>query len=87
MKHLKGPRRLIRRDELQHRVPYSMVHIWRLEQRGAFPRRIPIGENRVAWDEDEVEAWIEDRIRAGHKIVAPRRRNPPTLVSSDEEGR
>jgi prophage regulatory protein len=69
------PRRLIRRDELKRRVPYSLTHVWRLEQRGEFPKRIVIGENRVAWDEAEVDAWVEARIRAGKdkKIVSPRR--------------
>jgi prophage regulatory protein len=68
-------RRLIRRDELKRRVPYSLTHVWRLEQQGEFPRRITIGENRVAWDEAEVEAWIEARIRAGKdkKIASPRK--------------
>jgi prophage regulatory protein len=68
-------RRLIRRDELKRRVPYSLTHVWRLEQQGEFPRRITIGENRVAWDEAEVDAWIEARIRAGKdkKIASPRK--------------
>jgi prophage regulatory protein len=59
------PRRLIRRDELKRRVPYSLTHVWRLERRNQFPKRIVIGENRVAWDSNEVDAWIEARIRAG----------------------
>jgi len=69
-----GQRRLIGRDELRRRVPYSMVHLWRLEQRGDFPKRIPIGENRVAWDEAEVDQWIADRIRSGRKIQSPSRK-------------
>jgi predicted DNA-binding transcriptional regulator AlpA len=73
------PRRLIRRDELQLRVPYSMTHIWRLEQmpedEDPFPSRIVIGEGRVAWDSDAVDAWIDRRIRAsaGKKIRSPRK--------------
>jgi prophage regulatory protein len=69
------PRRLIRRDELKRRVPYSLTHVWRLERRGQFPKRIVIGENRVAWDEAEVDAWIEARIRAGkdRKLASPRK--------------
>jgi prophage regulatory protein len=58
-------RRIIRRAELQRRVPFSMVHIWRLERQGKFPTRIKLGENSVGWDEDEIDAWIEARIRAG----------------------
>jgi prophage regulatory protein len=75
MKSRSGPRRLIRRDELIRRVPYSLTHIWRLEQRGQFPKRIVIGTGRVAWDADAIEAWIEARIRANKdkKLASPRR--------------
>jgi len=72
------PRRLIRRAELKRRVPYSLTHVWRLEREGQFPKRIVIGENRVAWDEAEVDAWIEARIRAGRdKKLARRVRRRP----------
>jgi prophage regulatory protein len=65
-------RRLIRRAELQRLVPFSMVHIWRLERESRFPRRVLIGPNAVAWYADEVAAWIEGRVRAGGR--APQRR-------------
>ncbi len=65
-------RRLIRRSELQRKIPFSMVHIWRLERAGQFPKRVSIGSNAVAWFADEVDAWIEARIRAGGR--APTRR-------------
>ena len=28
-----------------------------------FPAQVPIGARAVAWVEEEVQAWIEDRIR------------------------
>lgn len=68
-------RRLIRRSELQRKVPFSMVHIWRLEKQSAFPRRVSIGPNAVAWFADEVDAWIEGRLRAGGR--PPMRRGAP----------
>ena len=79
MKSVRTPRRLIRRAELLQRVPYSMVHIWRLEQKDQFPRRIVIGEGRDAWDEVAVDAWLEARIRAGRdrKLAPPRKPNVP----------
>jgi predicted DNA-binding transcriptional regulator AlpA len=71
------PRRLIRRAELKRRVPFSLVHIWRLEQlpseEDPFPKRIVIGPNSVAWDEAAVDAWLERRIRAARKIKSPRK--------------
>jgi prophage regulatory protein len=65
-------RRLIRRAEVQRRIPFSMVHIWRLEKARQFPRRLSIGPNAVAWFADEVDQWIESRIRAPGRV--PKRR-------------
>ena len=50
------------RAELRRLVPYSMQHVLRLEKRGAFPRRVAIGTNRVAWVRTEVMTWIEARM-------------------------
>ena len=33
--------------------------IKRWEKRGEFPRRRKLGNRRVAWDAEEVQAWIE----------------------------
>ena len=42
-------------------IPYCRMHIRRLELKGRFPQRIPLGECRVAWLAHEVEQWIHDR--------------------------
>jgi prophage regulatory protein len=47
---------------LKGRVPFSRAHLIRLEQDGKFPRRVKLGECRVAWIEAEVDEWIENRI-------------------------
>ena len=54
----------ILRKELRRLVPYSMQHILRLEKHNGFPRRVPIGINRVAWVRSEVMAWIEQRMNS-----------------------
>ena len=54
--------RLITRKQLRTIVPYTPQHILRLEKRGKFPRRIRVGENRVAWLLSEVERWIAVRV-------------------------
>ena len=51
-------RRIIRRAELQRLVPFSAVHIWRLEHRGEFPLRVQLGPNSVGWYADEVARWV-----------------------------
>jgi prophage regulatory protein len=53
--------RVINAAERRLLVPYSDMHVWRLEQASKFPKRIKLGERRVGWDLGEVIAWIEDR--------------------------
>ena len=53
----------MRLREVQNKVSYSAPQIWRLEKAGKFPKRIRIGENRVAWLESEVNGWVDDKIR------------------------
>jgi len=48
------------RLEPEYGIPYSRVHLSRLERDGKFPERINLG-GRVAWPEDEIEAWINAR--------------------------
>jgi prophage regulatory protein len=43
-------------------IPYSFAHIARLEKAGQFPRRIQLGQCRVAWCYDEVCNWIAERV-------------------------
>jgi prophage regulatory protein len=56
--------RLIRLSEVQKAIPYSASHLWRLEQAGQFPKRVPIGPGRVGWVADEIQEWITSRIKA-----------------------
>ncbi len=57
------PMQLIDKKELVKLVKYSPQHIARLEKAGQFPKRLQLGQNRVAWMMSEVEEWIEDRIK------------------------
>lgn len=56
--------RTITKKELRQLVGYTPQHILRLENKGEFPRRIRLGENRVAWLLIEVEEWLRRRIAA-----------------------
>ena len=56
--------RLVSAKELRQLVPYSRVHILRLEKMGEFPRRIRLGPSptgRVGWRLSEIMQWIEER--------------------------
>src|SRR5262245_31312708 len=50
--------RIITKKELRILVPYTPQQILRLENGGKFPKRIKIGDNRVAWRLLEVGEWL-----------------------------
>ena len=54
--------RLIGKSELLTMVPFTIQHIYRLEKVGQFPRRVQVGQHRVAWVQSEIEAYIAVRI-------------------------
>lgn len=56
---------LINRKKLHTMIPLSERTIFNMEQRGEFPRRIALTSRNVAWDLEEVEAWIEARKSSG----------------------
>lgn len=58
------PTKLITKKQLRAMVPYTPQHILRLEKKGKFPKRIRVGENRVAWLLSDIEKFIADRVAA-----------------------
>jgi prophage regulatory protein len=57
--------RLLTFDELRdHGVPFHRSHIHRLEAKGKFPKRVPIGDFRVGWVEEEVDDYVAGRIKS-----------------------
>ena len=57
--------RLISRDEVLKKTSLSQPTLWRKERAGEFPRSVRISKNRVAYDEDKVDAWIQDILDRG----------------------
>jgi len=41
-----------------------------LENKGEFPKSIRISKGRVAYSEDEVDAWVESRIKESRPEIA-----------------
>lgn len=54
-------------------VPFSRMHLDRLERAGQFPQRVQLGIGTVAWIGVEVEAWMQQRIAARSEPRPPRR--------------
>ena len=59
------PIRFLRFDAVRERTGLSRTTIWRLERKGVFPPHRQLSANAVAWREDEVEAWMSSRAKAG----------------------
>lgn len=43
-------------------ITFSRMHIYRLMKSGNFPKSVPVGTNRIAWLESEIDQWIMDRV-------------------------
>jgi len=58
-------RRLLTFADLKARgIPWSRVHVGRLEAAGKFPQHIDLGENSIAWFEDEIDDFLEEKAAA-----------------------
>jgi prophage regulatory protein len=55
--------KLLSYDDLRAKgIPFSRVHLWRLEKEGRFPKRVSLGESKRVWVECEIDQWIEQRM-------------------------
>lgn len=54
--------RFLSKRQVKERCLYSFAHTKRLEDAGKFPKRIRLGNGRVAYVEEEIEQWCRDRI-------------------------
>ena len=56
----KTDRRLLDYKALRARgIPWTSIHLARLEAAGKFPLHINVGENSVAWFDDEIDDFLE----------------------------
>jgi prophage regulatory protein len=51
-------------------ISYTRRHLYTLENEKKFPKRVPLGEDRVGWLESEIDEWIRGRA-ALRVICAP----------------
>lgn len=62
---MKKVTRLLSAKQVRELIPFSNAHRARLEAAGKFPQRIRLTNHprgRYAYDEDEVLAWIAERM-------------------------
>ena len=58
---------LLRLPKVEAATGYRRSTIYRLIQEGTFPAPISLGARASAWIEDEVNAWIQKRIRSSRE--------------------
>ena len=49
------------RKTLLEKIPLSATTIYRMEQKGEFPKRLQLSAGKIAWLASEVDAWINSR--------------------------
>lgn len=61
---------LITSAEIKILIPYSPQQIKRMEDDGRFPNRLRLGPNKICWVREEIENWLEERLkdRRGEKL-------------------
>ena len=74
----KPKHRFIRLNEVLSRTGYGRTSIYRKMEEGTFPKSLKLGgppkdpsifdSRAIAWIEDEVDHWIEDRIDERHSV-------------------
>jgi prophage regulatory protein len=81
----KSGRRLLDYQALRERgIPWSRIHVGRLEAAGKFPLHIDLGENSIAWFEDEIDDHLEKKAAERDAKVAERAAKAQALVADTE---
>lgn len=65
--------RLLTVHEVAERLGYSVSSIWRLENAGLIPAKVPLAGGRVAWFESHLLAWLDDKKSDAEKRYAEKR--------------
>jgi len=82
-------RNIIRDKEVRKRTGLSNTTRWRLQRAGSFPQSVRLTEGgSVGWYEDEIDAWVHDRVRAAGRrpaSVGPAADTPRPRRSHDDD--
>ncbi|MBW5438344.1 AlpA family phage regulatory protein [Bradyrhizobium canariense] len=67
---MRNPKLLPFFDLHDHGVLLGRRQIDRLEAEGKFPKRVPIGANRVGWVATEIDDWVNAAIARRVRTIA-----------------
>jgi prophage regulatory protein len=62
-----APTRILRLPDVINRVGLKRASIYAAIAQGSFPKQITLGDRAVGWIEQEIEAWLEARIRISNR--------------------
>ena len=65
------PQRFLRLPEVKLRVGLSRSSIYFRKEQGTFPKPVRIGENSVAWREEDIDRWMSARAEVGFMDPQP----------------
>lgn len=60
---------ILRRPEVESLTGLSCSTIYRLMDKGEFPRAVRLSANSVGWLESDLLQWLEQRIAASHSAA------------------
>lgn len=61
------PRRLLRLPEVIAIAGFGRASIYSKMQMGEFPKCVKIGPRAVAWDSNDIDAWVSSKLDAEKK--------------------
>ena len=54
--------KVLKATEVAKKTSLSVPHIWRMAREDKFPKPFKLSDHRSGWWEDNVDAWISERI-------------------------
>jgi predicted DNA-binding transcriptional regulator AlpA len=65
------PIRMLRLSQVMDVTGLRKTKIYELQKQGQFPNRVAITANRVAWVEEDIQAWLAERVRRSRSASSP----------------
>ena len=62
-------KRLLRLREVESRCGIKHTTIYRMMEKGTFPRAIKVGPKAVRWDSSAIDAWVEEQINSAKAVA------------------
>ena len=70
--------KVLRKTEVEKRVGYSGMHIWRMVRDKKFPAPLKLGPCRIGWLEEEIDDWIRAKVAERDKTLSASASGPVT---------